>query len=89
MSWINITSYLSRFKDFKPSRGLLKEEAAKNLSQIIGSEIKQEDVELRSGILYLKIKNPGLRTQVFMKKRAILDYLFTKMGKRAPQDLRF
>lgn len=89
MSWINITSYLSKFKDFKPSRGLLKEEAAGALSQITGSAIKPEEVEIRSGILYLKIKNPGLRTKVFMKKNTVLDYLFTKMGKRAPKDLRF
>ncbi len=89
MSWINIANYLDRFKDFKPSRGLIKEEAAKIVSQSLGFEIKPEDAEFRSGILYLKIKNPSLRTQIFMRKNFVLDSLASRMGRRAPKDVRF
>lgn len=89
MSWINITNYLDRFKDFKPSKILIREELVKIISDVIDYDIEKNDLELRNGVVYLKIQNPGLRAQIFMKKGFILESLTAKMGKRAPRDLNF
>jgi hypothetical protein len=89
MSWINIGNYLDKFKDFKPSKILIKEELVKIISDTINYDIGKDDLDVRNNTIYLKIKNPGLRSQVFMKKSLILDSISARLGKRAPKDLRF
>lgn len=89
MSWINISNYMSRFKDFKPSRETMQRESAKIISDIIDFDITHDELEYRSGTLFIKIKNPGFKSQVLMNKNKILKTLAERLGSKSPKDIKF
>jgi len=87
--WKNIGNFLERFANLKPSKKLIKEESAKIIGGILNIEIKPDNFEERDGVLYLKIENPALKNEIFLKKNQILDAFKEGLGKNAPRDLRF
>lgn len=87
--WKNIGNFLERFANFRPSKTLIKEQSAKIISALLNIEISPEDFEERDGILYLKLENPALKNEIFLKKNLILDTLKERLGEKAPRDLRF
>lgn len=89
MTWINISNYMSRFKDFKPSRETMQRESAKIISDIINFDIHHNELEYRNGTLYIKIKNPGFKSQVLMKKNKILETMSARLGNKSPRDIKF
>lgn len=89
MAWINISNYMARFKDFKPSRENMQRESAKIISDIINFDISHNELEYRSGTLYVKIKDPGFKSQVLMNKNKILEALSLRLGNKSPKDIKF
>ena len=89
MSWKNIGDFLERFANLKPSKKLIQEESAKIISALLKIEIKPDNFEERDGTLFLKIQNPALKNEIFLKKNLILDTLKEKLGEKAPRDIRF
>ncbi len=89
MSWKNIGNFLERFANFRPSKNLIKKESAQIISAFLGVEIKPDNFEERDGTLFLKIQNPALKNEIFLKKNLILDTLKERLGEKAPRDLRF
>lgn len=87
--WNNIGKFLERFANLRPSKKLIKEEGAKIISALLNIEINSESFEERDGVLYLKIENPALKNEIFLKKNQILEALKERLGKNAPRDLRF
>lgn len=87
--WKNIGNFLERFANLKPSQNLIKKEAAKIISGILGIEIKPENIEERNKVLYLKTENPALKNEVFLKKEVILGVLKDRLGPKAPKEIRF
>jgi len=89
MTWINIVNYMNRFKDFKPSRETMQRESAKIISDIIDFDIHHNELEYRNGTLYIKIKNPGFKSQVLMSKNKILEVMAQRLGSKSPKDIKF
>lgn len=90
MSWKNISSFLDRFQNLKPPKEFMADESAKIINDLLGASlVKEENVDWRGGILYIKIKDSSLRNQLFINKERILGELEKKLGKRSPKDIRF
>jgi len=83
---IEITGLLLRFSNL-----LFSEEAKKNsiidvLHQIVGLQIKPEDVKIKNNVIYLNIK-PIYKNEVFLNKNKIFSKLKEKLGKKTPLDI--
>lgn len=89
MSWQNIGNFLERFVNLKPPRAFMQDEIAKAIKNVLGVEIKIEDIEQRGGVIYIKTTNQALKNEIFFKKEKILEILKNRLSPRAPTDLRF
>ncbi|PIT89100.1 MAG: hypothetical protein COU27_02090 [Candidatus Levybacteria bacterium CG10_big_fil_rev_8_21_14_0_10_36_7] len=89
MSWNTLAGYLERFKSLKPPKQFMQDTVVDALKETLGFSLNPNDIDLRGGILYLKIKNPAIQSEIFMRKQTALQKLSEKMGKRAPKDIRF
>lgn len=68
----NISSYLDKFKNIGLKEILLKENIVKTIKEKIGVEISVKDITLKNNVITIKM-SPLLRSEVFMKKKKILD----------------
>lgn len=71
---------------------LLSEEARKGFIQdalfrIVNISVERDDIEIKNGILYLKIK-PIYKNEVFMKRYEILSEIKKSLGKKSPTNIR-
>jgi hypothetical protein len=83
---IEIKDLLLRFNNL-----LLSEEVKKNsiiniLHQIIGVNIKPEDIKIKNDIVYLNIK-PIYKNEILLKKDEINLKLKESLGRKAPNNI--
>lgn len=65
-----------------------KKEAIKNvISGIVGVKIKNEDIKIKNGTVYLSIK-PIYKNEIFLKQEKILALLQENLGKKSPKNIR-
>jgi len=84
---IEIKDLLLKFNNLLVSENLKIEAIKKVLFEIINLEIKNEDIKIKKGIVYLNIK-PTYKSEIFLKKDKITSELEKILGKKAPQDFR-
>ncbi|MBI4691932.1 MAG: hypothetical protein HY773_00595 [Candidatus Terrybacteria bacterium] len=89
MPWENIGKFLERFSSFKPTKGFVQDEAAMAIEKVLNLKISPDDIEWRTGVVYIKIKNSSLKNEIFLNKEKILEILKERVGTKAPKDLRF
>jgi len=85
MVWVDVKSFLERFRDFKPPNEFVKDEAMKAIRGILGAQdlaLRNLEIEQRGGVLYIKTKDAALRNQIFTRKDQILEELSKKLGNR-------
>lgn len=84
---LEIKNLLLKFGNFLISEELKKETARKVIFEITQIQLQKDEIEIRNGEIFLKIK-PIYRSEIFLKKDQILSELKKTLGKRAPQTLR-
>jgi hypothetical protein len=84
---IEIKDLLSRFNNILISEEGKKETLRKIISEIIGVEIKSEDIKIKNGTVYLNLK-PIYKNEIFIKQNKILLKLQESFGKKTPTALR-
>lgn len=91
MAWNTIANYLAKFSSLKLSKDFYKEEIVKTIEEIFGITLKNDDVEYRSGVIYIKTNNQMFKNEIFMKKRQIIETFSKRLNfhKNKPQDVRF
>lgn len=52
-------------------------------------KLNRKVLKERNGVLFLKIENPALKNEIFLKKEVILEALREKLGNKSLKDLRF
>jgi len=89
MSWVNISNFLSRFKEFKPSKVLIKEKIIEVVFEKTQIELSSGEVDYNSGVIYIKTKNSGIKNQIFINKEKIIKSLSEKIGSAFLKEIRF
>lgn len=83
----NISAYLEKFKKLTPPDDSLRTKIVQIISDLFEEEIKKEDVRLRNGIVFMSIKNSKLKSEIFLKKRKILEEIKKNFGEKV-RDIR-
>lgn len=89
MTWDNVGKYLDKFKNLKPPQKFMQDEVAEVIQRLLNVSIESENINERGGVLYIKIKNPSVKNEIFMNKNKILEELSKKLGSRTPKDIKF
>jgi hypothetical protein len=81
---IEIKDLLERFGNILLKEELKKEAIKEILSKAINFEIKKEDIKIKNGVVYLKIK-PIYKNEIFLKKDQIIQEVEKSLGLKSPK----
>lgn len=84
---IELKDLLVRFSNILLSEEVKKESIRKTISEVIGVQIKNQDIKIKNNIIYLNIK-PIYKNEVFLKQEQIFLRLKENLGKKTPQNIR-
>lgn len=84
---IEIKDLLARFNKILLSEEAKKEIIKNIISEVIGIEIKNQDIKIKNNIIYLNIKSI-YKNEIFLKQEQIFSKLKESFGKKAPQNIR-
>ena len=73
----NISIYLDKFKKIEVKSSNLKNHIIDSINNIIKINIDKKDVELKNGVVYLRV-HPVVKNEIFINKNTILKELNTK-----------
>jgi hypothetical protein len=84
----NISDYLSRFKNITPPDKFVKDELVAVVKDVIGVEIKKDNIDVRNGTIFLSV-DPIIKNEIFLKKAEVLESLREKLKiyKKTVRDL--
>ncbi|MFA4890204.1 MAG: hypothetical protein WC587_01025 [Candidatus Paceibacterota bacterium] len=89
MAWSRASNFLEKFKNLKPPKKFTQDETIKIINDILGISLKDGDIEQKGMALFIKSKNPAMKSEIFLRKNKILEDLSKKLGHKAPKDIRF
>ena len=84
---IEIKDLLARFNNLLFSEEIKKNAILGAVKQVIGVDIKSEDVKIKNNIIYLNIK-PIYKNEIFLKQEQIFFALKKSLRGKAPQKIR-
>jgi hypothetical protein len=84
---IEIKDLLSKWSKILLSEDAKKETILEVIFNTIGVKLNKEDVEIKQGTVYLKIK-PIYKNQIFIKREEIDQNLEKIFGDKKPKELR-
>lgn len=84
---IEIKNLLTRFNKIFLAEEAKKEFVKDAISEIVGIEIKNQDIKIKNGVIYLNVK-PIYKNEIFLKQEQIFLKLKESLGKRSPQNIR-
>lgn len=84
---IEIKDLLSKFNNLLLSEEVNVRVINKVLNEVIGIDIKREDIKIKNNIIYLNIK-PIYKNEIFIKQEKIISLLEENIGKRSPKIIR-
>lgn len=70
----NISSFLEKFKNITPPDKFVKDEFIGVVKDVIGIDIKKENIAVRGGKIFLSI-DPIVKNEIFLRKRDMLETL--------------
>ncbi len=84
---IEIKDLLAKYQNILFTEEVKKGAIKSIIYQIIGIEIKSEDIKITKGTVYLNIK-PIYKNEIFLKREKIFTKLEEILGKKSPEDIR-
>ena len=82
-----IESFLEKFKKLLKYDREIKKIIIEVVKNIIGVEVKEEDIKIQNKILYIKA-NPYIKNEIFIKKDLILERLKKSLKNKIIKDIR-
>ncbi len=82
-----ISLYLEAFKSIGLEGELFKEVVAEAVKKYTGIILEKKNVTVKDNTIYLSI-SPGGKSEVFMKRDKISEYVVEKMGKKKGPSIR-
>lgn len=89
MAWKKISNYLEKFFIIAPPEKFYQNEAVKVLNDVLGLQLKPEEVRVNFGEIYIKNQNPFLKNEIFLNKTKILNQINQKLKNHKIKDIRF
>ena len=77
----DIAKYLEKFKAIKESKFFLRNSVAETVNEVCEIEIEPKKIEIKNFIARINEK-PIIKTQIFLKKRKILEILNKKTDRK-------
>ncbi|MEK7564543.1 MAG: hypothetical protein AAB510_03200 [Patescibacteria group bacterium] len=84
---IEIKDLLSKFDNILVKGGLKVELIREALYEVLGIEVKREDVKIKNNIIYLNIK-PIYKNEILIRQEEIYNILLKRIGEKAPKKIR-
>lgn len=84
---IEIKDLLLNFKNVLISESLKKEEIHRIIFEETKIDIKNEDIKIKNGTIFLNIK-PIYKNEILLKKDKIFSKLKETLGKKSPKDFK-
>ena len=82
----NIKGLLERFKKLKPTDTFVKEAFIETLNEVMNVEINKDEITVSGSNIFLNV-HPTLKSEIFLKKRAILELLEKKLEKKLVKNI--
>lgn len=85
MAFIRVENYLAKFK----------KAASEDFSEKVKEFFKKKfpgtefDLKVKNKVIYINNSNPGLRSELFLRKRKIIEDLGEVFGDKSPKDISF
>ncbi|KKR47569.1 MAG: hypothetical protein UT90_C0016G0010 [Parcubacteria group bacterium GW2011_GWA1_40_21] len=73
----NISIYLDKFKNIESKSSNLKNIIIDSVKNILKTDIDKKNIEIKNGIVYLKV-NPVLKNEIFINKNSLIKDLSAK-----------
>lgn len=89
MAWNNISQYLEKFFTISPPKKFYQNEIIKALNEILGIELKDNDIDCRFGVVYIKNNSLFLKNEIFLNKEKIIEKTNQKLKNNKITDIRF
>ena len=84
---IELKDLLINFESILFSEEVKKDSIKNVIKNLIGINIKREDIEIKKGVICLNIK-PIYKNEIFMKREKIMAGLKEILGKKSPSEIR-
>jgi len=79
---------LGKFKNLTPPDDILRTKILEILASKFNVEVNKRDISIKNGIVFFIGRNSSLKSEIFLKKREILEELKSVFGAVAPRDIR-
>lgn len=91
MAWNIIGGFLEKFSNLKLTKDFYRDEIGAVIKDVLNINIDLRDVDYKNGVIFIKIKNPALKNEIFMNKDKILENFSKKIKfhKLKPKEIRF
>ncbi len=83
----SLSHFLDRFKAILLAPGALKKPIIEVISRCARIDLKETDIEVKEGIIYIKA-HPLIKNEIFMRKGRILHEVEVLLGKKSLHDIR-
>ena len=83
-----LQSFLERFQKILTYPGQVKKPILECLEKITRIKLTEKDIDVKEGIVYIKLQHPAIKNEIFMRKNLILAELRNCVGDKAPRDIR-
>ncbi|MDQ3076607.1 MAG: hypothetical protein M3Q63_00920 [bacterium] len=83
-----LQNFLDRFQKLLTYPGQVKKPILECLEKISKIKLTEKDIDVKEGIIYLRLQHPAIKNEIFMRKNLILAELRDCVGAKAPYDIR-
>ncbi len=83
-----LQNFLERFQKLLTYPGQVKKPVLECLEKISKIKLTEKDIDVKEGIIYLRLQHPAIKNEIFMRKNLILQELKACVGAKAPYDIR-
>ncbi len=83
-----LASFLERFQKLLTFPGQVKKPVLECMEKISKIKLTEKDIDVKEGIIYLRLQHPAIKNEIFMRKNLILAELRSCVGAKAPYDIR-
>jgi hypothetical protein len=85
--WKDISVFLEKFKNLKPSNELLKEDLVKIIKTKTNIEVSKDEIDVRNYVGFIKAQ-PIIKNEILLHKKEILDQTKQTFSLRNIKDIR-
>ena len=82
----NISGLLAKFKKLKPSDTYVKEAFIETMKEVMNVEVFKPEINVQGSNIFLNV-HPALKTEIFLKKKEILESLDKKLQKKVVKNI--